>query len=390
MDPKKLAIITSHPIQYYAPVFRLLHQQSEIEVKVIYTWGITAAEKKYDPGFGQSIQWDIPLLNGYPYAFADNTSKTPGTHHFRGIITPGLPGKIESWGADAILVYGWNYQGHLQVMRHFKGKIPVYFRGDSNLLGERSGIKKLGRRIFLKWVYRFVDKAFYVGACNRDYFLAHGLMEDQLIFAPHAIDNQFYDDNLKNKYAEKAKVWREELNYNHEDIVILFAGKLDPQKDPLLLLNAVQEVNESGINPLKLAFVGSGQQEDTLRKEAGNDPNIRFLGFQNQGNMPVVYRLGDLFVLPSQGETWGLGINEAMACGRAVVGSSLTGCSIDLIEEGKNGFVFKAKDHKALIEKLTRVRSRDQLLEMGKRSREIITKWSIEQQVKAIASEICG
>jgi hypothetical protein len=102
---KKLAIITTHPVQYYAPVFQLLHQRQQIDIKVFYTWG-EGVLNKYDPGFKKSIEWDIPLLTGYPYAWVKNTSKDAGSHHFEGIVNPDLIEQINAWHPDAILVYG--------------------------------------------------------------------------------------------------------------------------------------------------------------------------------------------------------------------------------------------------------------------------------------------
>ena len=68
--------------------------------------------------------------------------------------------------------------------------------------------------------------------------------------------------------------------------------------------------------------------------------------------MPIVYRLGDVFVLPSKGpiETWGLSVNEAMACSRAIIVSDRCGCGVDLVKEGINGYIFKRKSVKDLLE----------------------------------------
>ena len=79
---KKIAIVTTHPIQYYAPLFKLLSMEKEFEVKVFYTWSQSQSEK-YDPGFGKTIEWDIPLLDGYDFEFIENVSKDPGTNHFK-------------------------------------------------------------------------------------------------------------------------------------------------------------------------------------------------------------------------------------------------------------------------------------------------------------------
>src|SRR3712207_4310257 len=148
---KRLAIITTHPIQYYAPFFRLISEQSaNFLIKVFYTFS-QAQEKVHDPDFGISFEWDIPLLKGYDYTFVNNVSTNPGTRRLYGIENPTLIKEVEEWKADAIMVFGWSFSSHLKAMRHFRGKIPVLFRGDSNLIDEpeKFSVKKLSRRIFL-------------------------------------------------------------------------------------------------------------------------------------------------------------------------------------------------------------------------------------------------
>jgi hypothetical protein len=189
---QRLAIVITHPIQYYAPLFKLLNQRKQIDIKVFYTWG-EGSVKKFDPAFGKDIDWDIPLLDGYNYEWAQNTATDPGSHHFKGIITPGLTDQIKEWKPNAILVFGWAYQSHLKVLRYFKNKIPVYFRGDSTLLDELPGPRSLLKTVFLKWVYSHVDHAFYVGTNNKAYFKKYGLKDNQLSFAPHAIDNKRFE-----------------------------------------------------------------------------------------------------------------------------------------------------------------------------------------------------
>ena len=126
---QKLAIVITHPIQYYAPVFKLLHERQNISIRVFYTWG-EAAQQKFDPGFGKNISWDIPLLEGYPYGWVQNIAGDPGSHHAKGIDNPGLIAQVNAWQPDAILVYGWFYKSHLKALRYFKNKIPVQLSGD--------------------------------------------------------------------------------------------------------------------------------------------------------------------------------------------------------------------------------------------------------------------
>src|ERR1700722_3761487 len=99
---KKLAIVTTHPIQYYAPWFKLLAKSKIVLPKVFYTWGQSQQGTNYDPGFGKKVEWDIPLLEGYDHSFVENIAAKPGSHHFNGIVNPGLINEINKWQPDAI------------------------------------------------------------------------------------------------------------------------------------------------------------------------------------------------------------------------------------------------------------------------------------------------
>lgn len=335
----RIAIVTTHPIQYNAPWFRLLSQQQGVEVKVFYTWEASQTIAKYDPGFGRVVEWDIPLLDGYEHSFVKNVSANQGSHHFKGIDNPTLNKEIEQWGAEAVLVFGWAYKSHLSCMRHFKGKIPVLFRGDSTLLDETGGVKQIIRRLFLKYVYTNVDYALYVGTNNKAYYRAHGLKEKQLVYVPHAIENERFADS-SGEHAKCAAKWKTELGIQHS-FVVLFAGKLEPKKNPAHILKLAEKIQDKNV---RFVVVGNGVLEEELKKQAEKDKRILFIGFQNQQNMPVVYRLADVFLLPSKGpgETWGLAINEAMASGVPIVASDKTGGAVDLIHN--NGIIISPDD----------------------------------------------
>lgn len=380
---KKLAIISTHPIQYNAPLFRLLAASKKISVKVFYTWGQSEQGVKYDPGFGKAIEWDIPLLDGYEYSFVKNIAPQPGTHHFKGIINPTLNDELTAWQPSALFVFGWAFYSHLKCIRHFHKKIPVIFRGDSTLLDETPGIKRLLRRVFLKWVYRHIDVALYTGQHNKAYFLAHGLKEEQLIWAPHAIDNNRFAEP-REYYQEQARQKRAQLGIAAQELVLLFAGKFEPKKNPFFLLELAKKIDD---NRLRILFVGNGTLEAALKKQAITDKRILFLDFCNQSEMPVIYRTGDVLILPSTGpgETWGLAANEAMASGLAVMLSSKTGGAVDLVKTGENGMLFDTGNMESCIRFITHLlHNRQQLFEMKKASQKLIQAFSYEHTVLAI------
>ncbi|PWS26385.1 glycosyl transferase family 1 [Pedobacter yonginense] len=376
---KRLAIITTHPIQYYAPVFKLLAKA--ITLKVFYTGGEQLINQ-FDRGFNKKIEWDLPLLDGYDYQFLENSSADAGTHHFKGIVNPKGIQRINEFKPNAILIYGWAFSSHLKIIRFFSGKIPLYFRGDSTLMDDKPTIRTLLKRVFLTWVYRHIDVAFYVGEKNRAYFEHFGLANRQLIFAPHAIDN----DRFSNDETDALAV-RKQFKLNNDDVLILFAGKLEAKKNPALLLNTFFDLN---LSKAHLLFVGNGPLESKLKAEIeghkAKDNRVHFMDFQNQTQMPAIYQSCDLFCLPSKGpgETWGLAVNEAMAAGKAILISDKVGCSTDLLKPGLNGEIFnteKAEDFRNKL--INMLGDKTRLVHYGEASKKIIQDWSFEKQVNS-------
>jgi glycosyltransferase involved in cell wall biosynthesis len=382
--PCRLAIVSSHPIQYNAPAFRALASDRRLCVKVFYGWD--GPGKSVDPEFGHAVSWDIPLLDGYDHAFIPNESRDPGTHRFGGLKNPRMVQEIQEWKPDVILVYGWSFDSHLRVMRAFKGKLPILFRGDSTLLGDRSLTKQFARRTFLRWVFDRIDLALYVGKRNKEYYLEMGLDDSQLVWAPHAIDNdRFADEDGTRETA--ANAWRTRLGIDRSDIVFLFAGKLITRKDPFTLMKAFLQLDRQPLSRrAHLIFAGEGELRRGLEDASRGRDDIHFIGFQNQSSMPVVYRLGDAMVLPSLIDTWGLAVNESMACSRPVIVSDLVGCAPDLVRPGDTGEVFRNGDSNGLANILSRMANEPaKIREMGLAARRLIEGWSIDVYARTVS-----
>jgi len=385
LNLQKIAIVTSHPIQYNAPLFSQLATRKNIEIKVFYTWG-TSKETVFDPGFGKELKWDIPLLEGYEYEFLYNKSRKPGTHHFFGLINPNSIQAIKKFQPDVVLVYGWSFYSHLKILFFFKNRVLVVFRGDSHLLDEEKAFsfRKLLRRVSLRWIYLYVDYFLYVGRANKDYYIKHGVSNNKLIFAPHCVDNAFFCLNSEEKENE-AKTWRESLGIKEDEIVFIFVGKFESKKDPYLLLNAFIQIESTRI---KLIFVGNGKEEKRMKEIAKYDSRISFIDFQNQSRMPIVYRLADVLVLPSKGprETWGLVVNEAFACNRPVIVSDKVGCHFDLIKQNETGWVFPSGDTVKLKELITSISNlkKYEISKIGENAFLLIQKWNYTKVASVI------
>lgn len=348
--PHRLAVVLSHPTQYYSPWFRWLRAHTPLEFRVFYLWEFGVTEHR-DRQFNASFKWDVDLLSGYEHEFVPNDAGEPGTHHFGGLHNPTLPARLAAWRPTAVLFFGYNWSSHVRaiVSARLRG-VPLLFRGDSHLLGR--GAPRLGARLALRALYAQFAALLPVGAANRDYFLSLGVPEKKLFFAPHSVNHALFDPQLA-AHRTAAAALRAQLGLTAATRVVLFAGKFVPAKQPAELLAAFLAIRP---RDTALVFVGDGPEKKPLLEQArsATPGAVHFLPFANQTEMPARYLLADLFVLPSRGhyETWGLAVNEAMHLGVPALVSDLVGCQRDLVTDGETGWVFPASDAHALEKKL--------------------------------------
>jgi len=382
---KRLAIITSHPIQYYAPWFRYLAKQGELEFRVFYLWDF-GVRQQIDPGFQQVIEWDIPLLEGYEYEFVPNVSDRPGTKHFWGLQNPSLIEQVKQYQPDRVLMMNYNYASLYRFLWQWR-ETPILFRGDSHRLVTDRGFKPWLKQQWLSRMFRHFSACLYVGKANYHYFRSQDVSPERLFFSPHAIDNDRFFAQATEATAQAA-IWKQELKIPTNHAVILFAGKLIPKKRPLDLLQAFLKANLFNVS---LLFVGNGELEAELKLQAANQPHVYFAPFQNQSQMPRTYAIADLVVLPSygSGETWGLAINEAMCLAKPVLISDHVGCAADLVQPHQNGLIFSAGQIPALTESLqTAFADRDRLVTWGQASRRIVSNYSYAQTTQGLLQAI--
>jgi glycosyltransferase involved in cell wall biosynthesis len=328
---KCLAVIASHPIQYAVPLYQRLARREDIAIKVFFTWH-AGREPVEDRGFRQRILWDVPLTSGYEFELVASTARNPGPYRFFGLRTPTLVERVIAWKPDLVLVNGWAWLSHLRALHAFaRLGVRTLFRGDSHLLDKaRRGPRWWIKRRVLRRVFSWPAGFLVVGSANRAYYEAFGVDAARLHPCPHSIDVARFAEPAETLQREAAR-WRRELGISPEQTVLLYAGKFERKKRPVELMRTVGRLRRGDV---VLVLVGSGELHGEIDAIAAQDPSrFRVLPFQNQSRMPLVYRLGDVFVLPSAyGETWGLAVNEAMSCGRPVVVSDRVGCAADLVD----------------------------------------------------------
>ncbi len=368
----KIAFVTSHPIQYQVPLFRVLAKMEDVDLTVFFC--MIPDQKQQGDGFGVAFEWDIPLLEGYNYRVLNNVSKVPNVTSFNGCHTPEIKQVLKEEEYDAVIVNGWVVKSCFQTLsacRHLG--IPCIVRGEANMLRPRAWYKRLRHRTFIKKYAAYL----YIGNSNADFYQSYGIKEEKLFPALYCIENDRF--NRSAQEAEDARnQFRLKWDIKKDDTVFLFSGKLEQKKHPVELIQSFQVALKNGCHA-KLLMVGSGelQNECEILIKKNNLPVI-MTGFINQSEIVDAYYASDCLVLASDyGETWGLVVNEAMACGKPAIVSDQVGCAQDLIEEGITGAIFPFGDWKALAMLLAEYSKEiDHLFQMGSVARERIQKYS--------------
>ncbi|MDB9775840.1 glycosyltransferase family 4 protein [Vicingaceae bacterium] len=316
MIPKKLAIVVSHPIQYYAPLFAVLAK--EIDLKVFYCHNPTPDEVGKD-GFGQAFSWDIDLLKGYNYEFLKNVSKNPSVTAKDGCDTPDIGTHLMVYGATHVVVFGWYLKSHLQALEFCnKQGIPIAARGDSQLVPSQHWLKRLVKRLYYPFFLSRYDAFLSVGKRNRRYLEYYGVKSGKILFSPHAVDQDF---------------WKVE-RVRHDKIVFVWVAKFIPKKRPFDVIEsfllALGELKDT--NGVELHMVGTGELLEEAKQKSMQHSTIKFLGFKNQTELKPIYANSSSLILSSDYlETWGLVVNEGFASGLPAIVSKAAGCSQDMI-----------------------------------------------------------
>jgi glycosyltransferase involved in cell wall biosynthesis len=341
-----LVIITTHPIQYQAPLWQSLARDGRVPFEV---WFLTrhGLEESHDEGFGKSFAWDINLLSGYPHRFLRTGYGASPTSFWRCRLTEKLRDRLLDARARIVWIQGWQVVAYWQAVFEAKSVgAKVWLRAESNDLSQPSWWKRPLKRVVLGELLGRVDDALYIGSANRRLYEKYGFPAARLHPAPYAVDNARFAAQAAALGGKRAKL-REQWGIPQDAFCVLFSGKFITKKRPMDLVNAAAMLWERrGPQPnVHLLFVGAGKLEPDLRAacqvvieaNASPDPGdprppATFAGFLNQTEISRAYVAADCLVLPSDtGETWGLVVNEALASGLPCIVSDACGCAEDLI-----------------------------------------------------------
>jgi glycosyltransferase involved in cell wall biosynthesis len=380
-------VVASHPVPYAIPVFRALARHPKLDFRVAYC-SMRGAEAEHDPEFGATVQWDVPLLDGYDWSQVKN--KGSGDESFLGLRNPGLWKFIRNGKFDIVLAYISYVQATFWIAYWASrtSGAAFSFGCDQGSLASRDGRawKQNFKRIVWPLLFRLADQVCVSSSSARDLIRSLGIPEERISLTPLVADNAWW--TARAAEVDRRAV-RESWGASDDDAVVLFCAKLQSWKRPGDLLQAFAQ---AGVAKSMLIVAGDGPMRQGLQAEAaaaGLAPRVRFLGFVNQSHLPAVYASADLMVLPSEYEPFAVVVNEAMCCGCPVIASDQVGAAGDLVAPVRKEFVYPAGNVQALARLLREaLTDRGQLGELRQRSIAHMRTWSPEINVEATVAAI--
>ena len=206
-----LVVLTSHPIQYQAPLWRVLAEElrtgreargegQEVDGRgggvPFEVWFLTDQGVRHteDKDFGKAFAWDVDLLAGYPQRFLE-LSGSWDMGRFNGIpLAKPIGESLREAGATALWVEGWRFKPFWDaVSAANKMGIPVFLRGEtSDKITEKGGLFGLARNFALHRLFAKVDYFLAIGQASRRFYLRHGVPARKVIDAPYCVDNEFF------------------------------------------------------------------------------------------------------------------------------------------------------------------------------------------------------
>ena len=382
----RLAYFVSHPIQYQAPLLRIIAADPEFDLKVFF-YSNFSLQAYQDKGFNRVIEWDVPLTEGYESHFLDYWGNKEWQNWLQQPIAKDISRQLRQGKFDVVWVHGWFWLCSIQAIlaAHHLG-IPVLLRGESNSLSEPTNpLKRKAKRVFLDWLFQKISGFLCIGTLNRQFYKNYGIPDNRLFSVPYAVDNEYFQKRAIIASSNREEL-RRSLNLEPGRPIILYAAKLIDVKRPQDLLAAYRLLSADGVQEPDpyLLLVGDGVLRPALEAQAKETQwkSIRFLGFRNQSEMPTIYDLCDVFVLPSDFEPWGLAVNEVMNAGKAVVVSDRVGCVPDLVKEGQNGRIYPVGDVAALVKTIQwAIANRTSA---GDCSLKQIQRWSYQEDIQGL------
>jgi glycosyltransferase involved in cell wall biosynthesis len=335
VSPLRVVFVSKIPTPYRLPLFRRLDERRELDVQVLF-----AAAREPNLPFDVAEE-----LASVPHRFLSGKSVSlpTGREPFVYPVNPGLAGALRSATPDLVVLGGYAvYADQAALLYARRAGVPYLVHCESHLAKPRPGWVRASKAAVLPALVGGAAGGLAVGSGAARYLARYGLDPARIRIFPNTVDVGEYGRAATAARRRGARIRRRLGLPEH---FVLFAGRLIPSKGVGDLAAAIGMLGEAAP---ELVVAGVGPLADELAAL----PRVRMVGFQPTARVIELFALADAAVLPSRTETWGVVVNEALACGCPVVVSDAVGAVEDLVVEGVNGRIVPAGDVRALASAL--------------------------------------
>lgn len=381
----RVAIVVSHPIQHFAPLYRALAKRPELTLKVFFCSRI-GVMPYFDPGFGVEFRWDADLLSGYASAFLARSEQVKSVD-FWSVYSPDLESRLDEFCPDVVQVYGYAHRLALQAIYWCNRRnIPVLQMSDSELVHFRNRVAQAAKRVFLPRLYKRINAFLTIGDNNEAYLRYYGVDPIKMFRSPLTTDEALFRSALEDRAAIRSRT-RQALSIGDASFVALFVGKLIARKRPADLIEAVRLARQRSGMDIVALLVGHGALRDTLESSLSKSDRdfVRFAGFVNQGELPSMYAAADVIAHPAEKDPHPIAVTEGVIMGLPAIVSDRVGSAgpSDTVRLHRNGLIFKIGDVPAFSSALELLAGHSALREqMGLASRQIAEEMGLEASVQ--------
>lgn len=220
-------------------------------------------------------------------------------------------------------------------------KRPYIIEADGGFIKSEKKIKKSIKTHFISNAQYWLTS----GKKAVEYLSHYGADESRCGIFPFTSVRQ--EDICNIIINEREYLQRREESRRHlgvaDELVILTVGQFIHRKGIDILLGAAGK-SKAGAE----YYIVGGEATDEYLELAKGNPKIHFEGFKYGKKLSAYFYAADLFVLPTREDIWGLVINEAFAYGLPVITTDRCGAGVEMITDGKEGFIVPIGDSKAI------------------------------------------
>jgi len=336
----RVAVIHNIVAPYRIPVFEELAKNPLIDLKVFY-----CAETHSDR------RWEINFCETYDYTVLPGTCISVGDFKYH--VNPSIVWELLRGRYNVVILGGCcDFTTQLAFIYCKLAKVPLILWSE----GIASAQSKLGKLAspFTNRIVASVDSVIVPGEQSRQYHIECGAISERVVIAPSIVNNEYYIKQYDKLRPEKSQL-KKDRKIKH-DKIILYVGQLIERKGVQYLISAYK-LFKRDYNDACLVIVGDGPIKDNLQEMCIKQKidDVIFTGWISETEKVIYYSIADVFVLPTLEDVWGLVVNEAMCCGLPIITTNAAGCSIDLVENGYNGFIVNSGDVEQLYYALLNV-----------------------------------